>query len=76
MHMPGRPTGTTKRVARILPEGGTDESATNRQIQDAGDMRKRDSSAVRPAGMGATLSALIGRPYWPPLLAALIDRLY
>jgi hypothetical protein len=31
MHMPGKVTGTTKRVARILPEGRTDESATNWQ---------------------------------------------
>ncbi|MGJ9417971.1 hypothetical protein ACHAC9_09420 [Massilia sp. CMS3.1] len=29
MHMPGSITGTTKWVARILPEGRTDESTTN-----------------------------------------------
>ena len=28
MHMPGSDTGTTKWVARILPEGRTDETAT------------------------------------------------
>lgn len=33
MHMPGSDTGTTKWVARILPEGRTDETATKGSLR-------------------------------------------
>ena len=65
MHMPGSVTGTTKWVARILPEGCTDESAMNWQAREAPGMRKHDSPAARTAGRSTTWSAptvRTGRP--------------
>jgi hypothetical protein len=62
MHMPASKAGTTKRVARILPEAGTDESATIRANGAAVTVLERDSSAVRPGTGSATWSDRIVRP--------------
>ena len=58
MHMPGSDTGTTKWVARILPEGRTDESTTNGCLREAPPVRKRDSSAAGYVCPRATLPTL------------------
>ena len=62
MHMPASKAGTTKRVARILPEGRTDESARIRANWAAVTMLKRDSSAGPPKAGSATWSNRNVRP--------------